>query len=119
MVLCDSCSKSQSSIKLKFTDKYHQDNQYWIQTEINVNIFATEPPQFVTNLENIIVNLWNNDQNVYKLPEISDIDSRSFNVSLAKDIPNWIHILCTDNKENSSQQFYVRIFYLLIELKVI
>ena len=107
MAMWNDISISHSTIKLKYTDKYHQDDQFWIETDISVNVFPTEPPQFISNLSNLIVNLWVKDQYVYELPKISDPDSTTFSVSLNENSLSWIKIQESNETSTQYQQFYV------------
>ena len=107
MAMWNDISISHSTIKLKYTDKYHQDDQFWIEADITVNVFPTEPPQFASNPNNIIVNLWVKNQYVYDLPEISDPDSTTFSVSLNDNSLNWIKIQESNVVNTQYQKFYV------------
>ena len=107
MVMWNDISISHSTIKLKYTDKYHQNDQFWIEADISVNVFPTEPPQFTNDISNLIVNLWMKDQYVYELPEISDPDSITFSVSLNDNSLNWIKIQESNETNTQYQKFYV------------
>ena len=107
MVMWNDISISHPTIKLKYTDKYHQNDKLWIEADITVNVFPTEPPQFTNDLSNLIVNLWMKDQYVYELPEISDPDSITFSVSLNDNSLNWIKIQESNETNTQYQKFYV------------
>ena len=113
MVMWDDISVSQTTVTLKYTDKYHQESQYWIQINISLNIFKSQPPVFANQLNQIQINLWESSQLIFKLPEIIDVDSNLFNVSLISSAPIWIHIQRLSNEfQNSSDNFYVNADFL-------
>ena len=108
IVMWDDSSVSQTTITLKYTDKYHQDVQYWVQVGINLNIFKSQPPIFANDLSPIQINLWDIQQLLVGFPEIIDVDSSLFNISLANSTADWIQIqTSTSDFQNSSDNFSV------------
>ena len=61
-----------TKIEIFYTDFYHQETSFWEKIEINVWLFASEPPVFVTLPGNILIDRWNSK--TVNLPEISDPD---------------------------------------------
>ena len=72
---------SETAVVLAYTDVYHTDIQFWTNISINVNAFKSEPPKFVEQPNNLVVDLWQQDTLRFGLPAISDPDSTAFNVS--------------------------------------
>ena len=56
-----------------YTDSYHQDASFWMNTTLSVYLFATEPPVFDSQLSNIQADRWQNKEII--LPTISDPDN--------------------------------------------
>ena len=107
-VMCDDNSVSETAITLKYTDKYHQDSQYWVKVDINLNIFKSQPPLFSSKLSPIQINLWDSSQLTFRLPDIIDTDSSLFKVSLESSAPAWIHVIASTSEfQSSSDNFYV------------
>ena len=99
---------SRNTITLKYTDKFHQDSQYWVQIDININIFKSKPPVFANKITPIQINLWEQGQLIFKLPDIIDVDSNLFNIFLTSSAPVWIHVQTSSNEfQNLSNSFYV------------
>ena len=107
IIMGDANSISTANVLLNYTDRYHQDSQFWKQISINVNLFKSEPPVFVGSLEPIIVDFWSQNQSIYKLPGISDIDSTIFNVYFADTSIQWMNIKNVTNTQLSLQEYYV------------
>ena len=108
IVMWDDSSVSQTTIILKYTDKYHQDAQYWVQVGINLNIFKSQSPIFANDLSPIQINLWDLQQLQVGFPEIIDVDSSLFNISLANSTADWIQIQTSASGfQNSSDNFSV------------
>ena len=108
IVIWDDSSVSKTKIILKYTDKYHQDAQYWVQVEINLNIFKSQPPIFANDLSPIQINIWDLQQLLIRFPEIVDVDSSLFNISLASNTLDWIQIQASASGfQNSSDNFSV------------
>ena len=55
-----------------YTDSYHQDGSFWMNTTLSVYLFASEPPVFDSQLSNIQADRWQNKE--ITLPSISDPD---------------------------------------------
>ena len=84
---------SQTPVILEFsyTDFYHQDNQYLTLFNVTVNLFASEPPIFDSNLTNITISRWSNYD--YLLPHITEPDGQGFTVQLSNSTPRWIELI--------------------------
>ena len=100
----DDSSVINSTIVIQYTDRYHLDAQYWREISININVFKTEPPQFASELNKIVVSVWSINQQRFMLPSIVDIDSNRFSISLGNDSPDWILI---EESTQTSQLNYV------------
>ena len=103
----DDSSVVNSTIVIQYTDRYHKDAQYWRETIINVNVFKTEPPQFASELNKIVVSMWSINQQRFMLPSIVDTDSSKFSISLANDSPDWVQV---EESTQASQLYYVSFY---------
>ena len=56
-----------------YTDSYHQDASFWMNTTLSVYLFASEPPVFDSELSNVQADRWQNK--VIILPTFSDPDN--------------------------------------------
>ena len=56
-----------------YTDSYHQDASFWMNTTLSIYLFASEPPVFDSQLSNILVDRWQNKEII--LPTMSDPDN--------------------------------------------
>ena len=88
LIQSNSAETSSTSISISYTDSYHRENQYWQQTEIQLILFASQPPVFVSSLDAIVVSKWQDA--VYNLPNYSDPDSFNITTRLNSDVPDWI-----------------------------
>ena len=57
-------------IYFQYTDKYHEDQSFWKNFSIGVNLFAAEPPVFDSQLKDI--KLLRCSSFEYQLPQITD-----------------------------------------------
>ena len=56
-----------------YTDSYHQDASFWMNTTLSVYLFESEPPVFDSQLNNILADRWQNKE--VTLPTVSDPDN--------------------------------------------
>ena len=56
-----------------YSDSYHQDGSFWMNTTLSVYLFASEPPVFDSQLSNIQADRWQNKE--ITLPTTSDPDN--------------------------------------------
>ena len=56
-----------------YTDSYHQNASFWMNTTLSVYLFASEPPVFDSGLSNIQTDRWQNKEVI--LPTTSDPDN--------------------------------------------
>ena len=56
-----------------YTDSYHQDASFWMNTTLSVYLFASEPPVFDSELSNVQADRWQNKEII--LPTFSDPDN--------------------------------------------
>ena len=108
---------SETAVVLAYTDVYHTDIQFWTNISINVNAFKSEPPKFVEQPNNLVVDLWQQDTLRFGLPAISDPDSTAFNVSLINSAHDWAQI--ENNYVKSSKITSFNVSFLHFWLSVI
>ena len=87
----ETVSKTPVVLEFSYTDTYHKDNQYLTLFNATVNLFASEPPIFDSNLTKISISRWSNFE--YLLPHITDPDGQGFTVHLSNSTPNWIALI--------------------------
>ena len=61
------------ALLISYTDSYHKELSLWKNFTLNYNIFASEPPVFVTNLEDIKLDRWHSK--TIQLPQFYDPDT--------------------------------------------
>ena len=88
----DFISNAGINVTFKYTDQYHTDSEYWKQVELNVYIYASDPPYFAQSLDNLTINRWRQDDYLYKLPDPIDPDGGGVAITLADRSPEWIQI---------------------------
>ena len=84
-----------TSIDIMYTDMYHQSTEFWEVLRIQVFLFESEPPIFITTPEGIIVDQCNIKE--VTLPEIEDPDGTLPSslldvISLSSDTPSSIYL---------------------------
>ena len=73
LIQSNAISDSIEDLKFFYTDSYHQDASFWMNTTLSVYLFASEPPVFDSELSNIQADRWQNKEII--LPTVSDPDS--------------------------------------------
>ena len=61
------------ALLISYTDSYHKELSLWKNFTLTYNIFASEPPVFVTNLEDIKLDRWHSK--TIQLPQLYDPDT--------------------------------------------
>ena len=93
-------SSTTSEIDLAYYDRYHQDSSQWNYHNISLIIYASEPPKFSAQIEDIEINKCSTNFFRHLLPSIVDPDSSHFKVMFMDDSPKWIAIVTdTDQAE--------------------
>ena len=90
IIQAENASQTPAILEFSYTDFYHQDIQYLTLFNITVNLFASEPPIFDSNLTNISISRWSNYD--YLLPHITEPDGQNFTVQLSNLTPNWVKL---------------------------
>ena len=88
-----------SSLVISYTDNYHTSSVFWSQATINIAVYQSDPPYFVTPLDNLTVNLWSSEDYTYILPNVVDPKNYSVTIEIADNAYNWIQIV--DNSKVS------------------
>ena len=90
IVEADQGANTKTSVKLKYTDSYHQDAQFWQNITMPIDIFASNPPEYTDPLQNVSVSAWG-WLNV-TLPTATDPDGDTFTTNLSQLTPEWIKL---------------------------
>ena len=78
------------NFSFSYTDYYHQETEYWMEYNISLSLFTSEPPYFNESLSSIRVNKWADAQ--YILPDVIDLNNETVTIKLGEDTPDWIQI---------------------------
>ena len=78
------------NFSFSYTDYYHQEAEYWLEYNISLSLFTSEPPYFNESLSSIKVSRWADAQ--YILPDVIDLNNEIVTIRLGEDTPNWIQI---------------------------
>ena len=86
---------SLESLTIFYYDSYHSEISYWNAVRIEINVFLSEPPIFLSTLDNLTVQAWS--KFIYKLPNAYDPEDNAFSVSLIGDSFDWIQLSFSNN----------------------
>ena len=91
-IFCQSSENKASSeiLIISYYDLYHSDPIYWESITFSIDIYASNPPIFESELYNFTVNMWSNA--IYILPNASDLDGDSFTTSVDGNNSFWVKI---------------------------
>ena len=67
---------SLENITLSYYDLYHSDSTSWNVLTLEMNVFVSEPPNFISDLNSITLQMWS--KYTYKLPDVSDPENNTF-----------------------------------------
>ena len=90
-VIAFDTSNSNQTVVLQYTDAYHKDLSSWKNLTISIVVYPTEPPRFVSQLNDVMVSVC--DSFNITLPEVVDDDSETFWIELDPSTPSWITLI--------------------------
>ena len=93
------------NILVKYTDSYHQADEFYTSINLQLYIFSVYPPVFDSNLTEVHGDMWSNFS--YKLPSITDPQGLNCTVSLDSNTPQWVSLSNNSIVFDSTNSSYV------------
>ena len=78
---------SLESITLSYYDSYHSDSTFWNILTLEMNVFVSEPPNFISDPNPITLKMWS--KYIYKLPDVSDPENDLFSINVIGNNSYW------------------------------
>ena len=79
---------SLENITLSYYDSYHSDPSFWNILPLEMNVFVSEPPNFISDPNSITLQMWS--KYIYKLPNVSDPENDPFSISVIGNNSYWV-----------------------------
>ena len=79
---------SLENITLSYYDSYHSDPTSWNILTLEINVFLSEPPNFISDLNSITLQMWS--KYIYNLPNVSDPQNNTFFISVIGNNSYWV-----------------------------
>ena len=79
---------SLENITLSYYDSYHSDPALRNILTLEMNVFVSEPPNFISDLNSITLQMWS--KYIYKLPNVSDPENDQFSINVIGNNSYWV-----------------------------
>ena len=79
---------SLENITLSYYDSYHSEPTLWNIHTLEMNVFISEPPNFISDPNFFTLQMWS--KYIYKLPDVSDPENDPFFINVIGDNSYWV-----------------------------
>ena len=79
---------SLENITLSYYDSYHSDPTFRNILTLEINLFISEPPNFISEPNSITLQMWS--KYIYKLPNVSDPENDPFSINVIGNNSYWV-----------------------------
>ena len=79
---------SLENITLSYYDSYHLDPTSWNILTLEINLFISEPPNFISEPNTITLQMWS--KYIYRLPNVYDPENDPFSINVIGDNLYWV-----------------------------
>lgn len=118
IVLASQIFNAPINVTIEYTDKYHLDPGFWKSIIMSITVFASEPPRFSNELQDVQVSSCSKTTII--LPDVTDPDSTEFTIVLHASTPEWIKLIDSktlsvdpENVDFTQDMHEVRVTFLL------
>ena len=81
-------ASSLENITVSYYDSYRSDPTFWNILPLEINVFVSEPPNFISEPNSITLQMWS--KYIYKLPNVFDPENDLFSINIIGNNSYWV-----------------------------